>query len=63
MLDLDPAMLKAYKRIIDDGYALPYGEAMALEARVASAYNAAVSPEAVEARRRAVVDRGRRQSS
>jgi enoyl-CoA hydratase len=62
MLDLDPAMLKAYKRIIDDGYALPYGEAMALEARVASAYNAAVSPEAVEARRRAVVDRGRRQS-
>ncbi len=62
MLSLDPAMLVAYKRVIDEGYALGFGDAMALEARVAQAFNAAVSPEAVEARRRAVLERGRRQA-
>jgi len=35
---------------------------MQLEARVALEYNAAVSPAAVEARRRAVLDRGRQQN-
>lgn len=62
MLSLEPDMLVSYKRVIDDGYALSFGEAMALEARVAVDYNAAVSPEAVEARRRAVLDRGRQQN-
>ena len=62
MLSLDPAMLVRYKRVIDDGYALAFGDAMALEARVAAAFNAAVSPDAVEARRRAVLERGRQQA-
>lgn len=62
MLSLEPDMLVSYKRVIDDGYALPFGDAMKLEAEVATAYNAAVSPEAVEARRRAVLDRGRQQA-
>lgn len=63
MLSLDPAMLIGYKRVIDEGYALSFGEAMALEARTALAFNAAVSPQAVEARRRAVLERGRQQAS
>jgi enoyl-CoA hydratase len=62
MLSLEPDMLVSYKRVIDDGYALSFGDAMKLEAEVATAYNAAVSPEAVEARRRAVLDRGRQQA-
>ena len=62
MLSLEPDMLVSYKRVIDDGYALSFGDAMHLEARVALEYNAAVSPAAVEARRRAVLDRGRQQS-
>ncbi len=62
MLSLDPAMLVSYKRAIDEGYALSFGDAMAMEARVATAFNAAVSPEAVEARRRAVLERGRQQA-
>lgn len=57
----DPAMIQAYKRLIDDGYALPFGAAMALEHATSSARNAAVSGDEVEARRRAVMDRGRAQ--
>ena len=57
----DPAMVAAYKKLIDDGYALPFGEAIALEHRVSVAANSRVSAEDVEARRRAVIERGRRQ--
>lgn len=62
MLSLDPAMLVAYKRAIDEGYALGFGDAMAYEARVALEFNAAVAPAAVEARRKAVLERGRQQA-
>lgn len=55
----DPAMVRAYKRLIDDGYALPFGEALALEHRTSSTANSAVSAEEVEARRIAVMERGR----
>jgi enoyl-CoA hydratase len=58
---VDPAMVQTYKRIIDDGYALPFGEAMAHEARVSTAANGRVSAEEVEARRMAVIERGRTQ--
>lgn len=54
----DPAFIAAYKRLIDDGFARPFGEAMALEHQRSSAANAAVTPEAVEARRAAVLARG-----
>ncbi|MBS0284439.1 MAG: enoyl-CoA hydratase [Proteobacteria bacterium] len=53
--------IAGYKKLIDDGYALPFGEAMALEHRISSAANAQVTPEAVEARRAAVQARGRAQ--
>lgn len=58
---VDPAMVQTYKRIIDDGYALSFGEAMAHEARVSTAANRQVSADEVEARRMAVIERGRTQ--
>lgn len=58
----DPAMVQAYKKLIDDGYAQSFGEALATEHRVSSAANRQVSAEDVEARRRAVIERGRSQA-
>lgn len=55
----DPAMVRAYKRLIDDGYGLSFGEGMALEQERSKAANGAVSAEEVEARRMAVIERGR----
>ena len=55
----DPSMVRAYKALIDDGHALPFGEAMALEQTRSSAANRAVSADDVEARRIAVMERGR----
>jgi enoyl-CoA hydratase len=61
MASVDPTMVKAYKALIDEGYAASFGEGMAIEHRVSSAANAAVTPEDVEARRLAVQARGRTQ--
>lgn len=55
----DASMVRAYKALIDDGYALPFGAAMALEAERATAANRNVSADEVEARRLAVMERGR----
>ncbi|KKI18219.1 enoyl-CoA hydratase [Sphingomonas sp. Ag1] len=57
----DAGFIAAYKKLIDDGFARPFGEAMALEHERSSAANQAVTPEAVEARRAAVQARGRSQ--
>jgi len=57
----DADFIADYKRLIDQGFALAMGEALALEHRVSSAANARVTPEAVEARRAAVQARGRAQ--
>ncbi|MFC0282147.1 enoyl-CoA hydratase [Camelimonas abortus] len=61
MASMDPVMQRGLKKLIDDGYALPFGEAMALEARVSKAHNTAVRPDDVEKRRSAVLERGRTQ--
>ena len=61
MASIDPAFLSQYKRLIDEGYALGFGEALALEARISTAANSEVRPEEVEARRAAVQERGRGQ--
>lgn len=61
MASIDPETSAFYKALIDDGYALPFGNAMVLEHERSSARNAAVTPEAVEARRAAVQARGRDQ--
>lgn len=61
MASIDPVFLRNYKALIDDGYAMTFGEGMALEASRSSAANSAVRPEEVEARRLAVQARGRSQ--
>ena len=55
----DPAMVQAYKALIDEGYAQSFGEALATEHRVSSAANRQVNAADVEARRRPVIERGR----
>lgn len=54
--------LSLYKRIIDEGFALPYGQGLAHEHKTSSAHNATVTPEAVEARRAAIQARARTQA-
>ncbi len=61
MATIPPETLCLYKGLIDQGYDLPFGEAMALEHRLSSANNRTVTPEMVEARRAAIQARGRTQ--
>lgn len=61
MAGIDPAMVQAYKTLIDQGYAASFGEGLVTEHTVSSARNSRVSGEEVEARRRAVMERGRTQ--
>jgi len=53
--------LALYKKIIDDGYALPLGAALKHETDVSAPHNRSVTPEMVEARRAAIQARGRAQ--
>jgi enoyl-CoA hydratase len=61
MLGSLPAMLPALKRVMDDGYALPFGAAMALERERSEAHRAGVSGAAVGATLEALFARGRQQ--
>lgn len=61
MATIAPAFARAYKRLINDGYDLPFGEAMALENERSTAANARVSAAEVEAARTVVQERGRKQ--
>jgi enoyl-CoA hydratase len=61
MAQLPADMLIAYKHLIDDGYGLPFKDAIALETSRGGAYNATVSAADIEARRAAVQARGRSQ--
>jgi enoyl-CoA hydratase len=59
MLSCVPEMLVRYKAIIDDGFALPFGEGMQLEKQRSREYNAAVGAAVIEARREGVLARNR----
>jgi enoyl-CoA hydratase len=59
MLSCVPEMLVRYKAIIDDGFALSFGEGMKLEKQRSREYNAAVGAAAIEARREGVRARNR----
>ncbi len=61
MAGIDPAMLGAYKGLINEGYAASFGEALEIEQRRSRAANVRVEAADVEARRRAVIERGRGQ--
>ena len=59
MLGTRPEMLLRCKAVINDGYALSLGDAMALELQRARAFNAQVGAADVEQRREAVRERKR----
>lgn len=61
MASIDPAFLKRYKALINDGFALPLAEGLMLEAERSGAANAGVSAANVAAARNAVIERGRTQ--
>jgi enoyl-CoA hydratase len=61
MATIEPEFAAAYKRLIDDGFAVGFGEGLALEHARSSAANGVVSPEDVAKRREAVQARGRQQ--
>jgi len=58
---IDPEFLRSYKRLIDDGFAVSFGEGMAIEAERSSMANSQVAADEVEARRSKVQERGRSQ--
>ncbi len=58
----DPAMIQAYKALIDEGYAASFGAALEIEQARSSARNGQVSGAEVERRRRTVMERGRAQA-
>lgn len=57
----EPDMVRRYKALIDEGFDLPFGEAMDLERRRSAAENAGLDANSVEARRRDIQARGREQ--
>ena len=59
---IDPAMVQAYKALIDEGHAQSLGDALATEHRRSSEANRKVTAAEVEARRLAVIERGRSQA-
>ncbi len=61
MASIPVEALSFYKSLIDDGYAVAFGEGLALEHERSSAHNRTVTPERVEAQRRQVMERGRGQ--
>jgi len=55
----DPAMVARYRAMIDDGLNLPLGEALALEAARAQAFNNAIPAADIEALRAGVFESNR----
>lgn len=63
MLSLVPECLSGYKKLIDDGFAQSFGDAMKTEHRFSGAANKAVSPAEIESRREAIRQRGQAQKA
>ena len=62
MLSCEPAVMRAYKRVIDQGFAATFADGLRLEAEANRAHARTLTPEAVAARRQGVQARGRSQS-
>lgn len=62
MLSVPERALQAYKRIIDDGFALPFEPAMKLERERSQEWGRGVTPDAVETARKLVRARGQEQT-
>ncbi len=57
----EPDMVEDYKQLIEEGFELPFGEAMALEARRSKEWAEQQTPEKLAQRRVAVQERGQAQ--
>ena len=57
-----PEVMRAYKRLIDDGFAATFGDGLRLESARSREHARAVTPEAIATRRAQVQARGRDQS-
>ena len=62
MVSVPDAALRSYKRIIDQGFALPFGEGMRLEREISGAANRGVAPQEFEKARLQVRERGQAQT-
>ncbi|MEQ9520590.1 MAG: enoyl-CoA hydratase [Parvibaculum sp.] len=63
MLTVVPESLNTYKKLINDGFAESFGDAIKTERRVSGAANSAVSADALESRRAGIQARGKQQTS
>lgn len=63
MLSCVPGAVEGYKRMIDEGYAINYGDSRALEVKLSNEHIRSVSAKDIAERRAGVVARGRAQSS
>jgi enoyl-CoA hydratase len=61
MLSLVPEALSGYKRLIDEGYAQNFGDALKTELRISGAANKTVRSADIESRREAIRRRGQTQ--
>ena len=61
MLSGPPDTLRGYKRLIDDGYAMAFGDAMKHEASRPFGHLTNMNPESIAERRQQVTARGRNQ--
>lgn len=61
MAQVDPALLKKYKTVIDEGARMPLQDALKMEIHVGNAHNSSITPEAAESSRKSVMERGREQ--
>ena len=61
MTSTQPVLLKKYKALIDDGFAIEFGKAMKEEVKRSIEHSASVSAESVEEARKQVTARGRDQ--
>ena len=61
MLSLVPEALSGYKRLIDQGYAENFGDALKTELKFSGAANKAVRSADIEARRESIRQRGQTQ--
>ena len=62
MLSCERSVMRAYKRVIDEGFAQNFGEGRAIETRANRAHAGSIKAEDIAERRRQVQARGRTQS-
>jgi len=59
MTKTQPVLLKVYKELIDEGFGMPFADALQLEISRSKEHAASVTAESVEEARKAVTARGR----